>query len=53
MRRSAHSDSLCQAKECVAAQALDECERKGTDTPEFVDAQTAIRKNRNVSEVHV
>ena len=41
---------LCEAEECVVAQNLDEYEFTETYTLEFVDPQTAIRKNHNVTQ---
>ena len=41
---------LCEAEEYVVAQSLDEYEFTETYTLEFVDPETAIRKNRNVTQ---
>ena len=41
---------LCEAEECVVAQSLDEYELTETYTLEFVDPETVIRKNRNVTQ---
>ena len=41
---------LCEAEECVVVQNLDEYEFTETFTLEFVDPETAIRKNRNVTQ---
>ena len=41
---------LCEAEECVVSQDLDEYESKETYILEFVDPETAIKKNRNVSQ---
>lgn len=41
---------LCETEECVVAQNLDEYEFTETYTLEFVDPETAIRKNRNVAK---
>ena len=41
---------LCEAEEYVVAQSLDEYEFTETYTLEFVDPETAIRKNRNVPQ---
>lgn len=41
---------LCEADKYVVAQNLDEYEFAETYTLEFVDPETAIRKNRNVAQ---
>ena len=41
---------LCETEERVVSQDLDEYESKETYTLEFVDPETAIKKNRNVAE---
>ena len=41
---------LCEAEGYVVAQSLDEYEFTETYTLEFVDPETAIRKNRNVTQ---
>jgi 8-oxo-dGTP pyrophosphatase MutT (NUDIX family) len=41
---------LCEAEDCVVAQNLDEYEFAETYTLEFVNPETAIRKNRNVTQ---
>jgi len=41
---------LCEAEDCVVAQNLDEYEFAETFTLEFVNPETAIRKNRNVTQ---
>lgn len=40
---------LCEAEDLVVSQNLDEYESQETYTLEFVDPETAIRKNRNVA----
>ena len=41
---------LCEAEKDMVPQDLDEYEAKETYTLEFVDPETAIRKNRNVAQ---
>lgn len=41
---------LCEAEDCVVAQNLDEYEFAEIFTLEFVNPETAIRKNRNVTQ---
>ena len=41
---------LSEAEDCVVAQDLDEYEYTETSPLEFVDPETAIRKNRNVTQ---
>ena len=41
---------LCEAEDCVVAQNLDEYEFAETFTLEFVNPETVIRKNRNVTQ---